>query len=95
MTAYPRSMQDNGLQGEVGAMMMPLAMLPDGAFARIVEVSGGRGLVRRLAELGFNADVLVKVLHNHSPGPVLIEVKGSRVALGRGVAMKILVEEAG
>jgi len=95
LTTYSGPIQDYGLQNEVRAMRMPLAMLPEGSRARVVGISGGRGLVRRLVALGFAADVLVRVLHSHSPGPVLIEVKGSRVALGRGVAMKIVVEEAG
>jgi len=95
LTLYSRLIQDYEFQNEDGAMTTTLAMLPEGAQARVVGVSGGRGLVRRLAELGFNADVLVKIIHNHSPGPVLIEVKGSRIARGRGVAMKIMVEEAG
>lgn len=90
-----RPIQDYGLQKKVWEMTMPLAMLPDGARARVVEVYGGRGLNRRLAEMGFNTGVLVRVIQNHSPGPTLIEVKDSRVCLGRGVAMKIMVEEVG
>ena len=33
------------------------------------------------------------MIKNHRPGPVVVEVKDSRVALGRGVTMKIIVEE--
>jgi ferrous iron transport protein A len=51
-------------------------------------------LERRLAELGFTAGARVKVLHSTGPGPVLVLVRGSRVALGRGLAMRILVEPA-
>ncbi len=70
--------------------MMPLAMLRDGEAGRIVAVYGGRGLMRRLAELGFIPGERVKVLRS-GPGPILVLVKGSRMALGHGVAMKILV----
>jgi len=70
--------------------MMPLAMLRDGEGGRVVGVYGGRGLMRRLAELGFTRGERVKVLRS-GPGPILVLVKGSRVALGHGVAMKILV----
>jgi ferrous iron transport protein A len=34
--------------------------------------------------------------HSHNPvpgGPLVVEVKDSRIALGRGVAMKIMVQE--
>ena len=78
---------------EVQRMRMPLIMLPEGAQATVVEVHGGRGLCRRLAEMGFNVGDKVRMIKNHRPGPVVVEVKDSRVALGRGVTMKIMVEE--
>jgi len=49
------------------------------------------GLTRRLAEMGFTKGERVRVLHSSPPGPILVMVKGARVALGRGVAMKIMV----
>ncbi|MCD6592825.1 ferrous iron transport protein A [Candidatus Bathyarchaeota archaeon] len=73
-------------------MKMPLAMLPENEEARVVEVRGGRGLVRRLSELGFTPGARVKVLFSNSPGPVLINVRGSRIALGRGLLMRIIVD---
>lgn len=48
--------------------------------------------MRRLADLGFIPGSVVRVLRSFGSGPLLVEVKGSRVALGRGLAMKILVE---
>ena len=78
-------------------MNIPLAMLPLGAKGRIIDITNGRELVRRLNDLGFIRDVEVKVVHSHSNnshgGPLVIEVKDSRIAIGRGVAMKILVKE--
>ena len=73
-------------------MRMPLAMLPENEEARVIEVRGGRGLVRRLSELGFTPGARVKVLFSNSPGPVLIDVRGSRIALGRGLLMRIMVD---
>jgi len=73
-------------------MRMPLAMLPEGVEAKIVDVYAGRGLMRRLAEMGFTDETKVKVLSSNHPGPVLVEVRDSRIAVGRGVAMKITVE---
>jgi ferrous iron transport protein A len=74
-------------------MRIPLMMLPEGAQATIVEIDGGRGLCKRLAEMGFNVGDKVRMIKNHRPGPVMVEVKDSRIALGRGVTMKIIVEE--
>lgn len=78
---------------------IPLAMLPVGAKGKITRICGGRGVIRRLSEMGFIKGVEVKVTHSHGShnprhgGPLVIEVKDSRVALGRGVAMKVMVEE--
>ena len=71
--------------------LMPLAMLPEGGEAVIISVVAGRGLARRLYEMGFVRGERIKMLRA-GPGPVLVLVKGSRVALGWGVAMKIIVD---
>jgi ferrous iron transport protein A len=73
------------------AATIPLAMLQENCEAIVVEVNGGMGLIRRLAELGFTNGTRVKVLHSTPPGPILVMVRGSRIALGRGLAMKIMV----
>ena len=72
-------------------MRIPLAMLSENEEATIVELRGGRGLVRRLSEMGFTYGTKVKVLKSGFPGPVLVEVRGSRIALGRGVVTRIMV----
>jgi len=71
---------------------IPLAMLSENEEATIVEIRGGRGFVRRLSELGFTPGTRVKILVSHSPGPTLVEIKGSRIALGKGLVMKIIVK---
>ena len=72
-------------------LRIPLAFLPENKQATVVEVVGGRGLVRRLYELGFTPKTKVRVVSSSSPGPVLVDIRGARVALGRGVTMKIIV----
>ena len=73
-------------------LRIPLAFLSENKQARVVEVVGGRGLVRRLYELGFTPETKLKVISSSSPGPILVYVKGARIALGRGVTMKIIVK---
>ncbi|HEX69069.1 MAG TPA: ferrous iron transport protein A [Candidatus Bathyarchaeota archaeon] len=73
------------------SLKVPLAFLSENKQAEIVEVIGGRGLVRRLYELGFIPGTKVRVISSNSPGPVLVDIKGTRMALGRGVTMKIIV----
>lgn len=50
----------------------------------------GEGCRARLASLGITPGVRIRVLRN-AGGPLLLEVRGSRLALGRGIASKILV----
>ena len=70
---------------------IPLAFLSEGDEAEIVGISGGGGLTQRLVDMGFTPATRVRVLKSSPPGPMLVSVRGSRIALGRGVAMKILV----
>ncbi len=71
----------------------PLALLPEGAEGEIIGFDGGRGLRRRLAEMGFTPGTRLRVLSSRSPGPVLVDIKGSRIAVGWGVAVKVVVKQ--
>ncbi len=75
--------------------ILPLAFLREGEEGEIVDLRGGRGLVQRLSEMGFTPGTKVRVLHSNQPGPVLISIRDTRIAVGRGVAMKIMVNGFG
>ncbi len=70
---------------------MPLAMASPGEVVRIADVRGGRGLTRRLADMGLLPGTVIRVINSQMRGPVVVEVKGTRLALGHGMAHKILV----
>jgi len=70
-----------------------LSSVPAAARAVIREVRGGRGFTGRVVALGFTPGAEVTVIQNYGRGPILVEVRQSRVALGRWEAFKILVEE--
>ena len=72
---------------------MPLAMARPGELVTVIGVRAGRGLLRRLADMGLTPGIQIRVINSQMAGPVLIDLRGSRVALGRGVAQKILVKE--
>mgnify|MGYP000471626722 CR=1 FL=1 len=90
-------------------MPMPLAFAREGATLRILEVRAGRGLAHRISELGLTPGSVVKVVKASPPGPIIVEVDGYdergvqkpvmgvpsawRLALGFGMAMKIMVED--
>jgi len=70
---------------------MPLAMVRPGELVTVIEVRAGWGLQRRLADMGLTPGIQIRVINSQMPGPVLIDLRGSRVALGRGVAQKVMV----
>ncbi len=70
---------------------MPLAMSLVGQSVSFVGLQGGgRGLSRRLAEMGLVPGERMEVL-NRGPGPFIVAVKGTRLLLGRGMADRVLV----
>jgi Fe2+ transport system protein FeoA len=75
---------------------MNLLDAPANAPLRVVALLGGEGFCRRLLSLGFHRGDVVR-LDSRAPfrGPLLVMnmTSGCQVALGRGVARKIIVEE--
>ncbi|MEM0358364.1 MAG: FeoA family protein [Candidatus Bathyarchaeia archaeon] len=70
-----------------------LTELAEGEKGVIVKAIGGFGLVRRLAEMGLTPGTEVKLVKKGSfGGPIEVEVRGVALALGRGVASKVLVK---
>jgi len=72
---------------------MTLEQLVPGSRARIIGIRGGRGLRRHLEQMGLHrGDILALKGRGAFRGPVLVEIHGSQIALGRGVARRVLVE---
>jgi len=59
---------------------------------RILALHGGKGLTMRLTELGLNVGTEVRVVQRQGGGLLLARGE-SRIALGGGMASKILVAE--
>jgi len=70
---------------------LSLDMVGIGQSVKLVKVTAGRQLARRLAEMGLTPGVQLKVVQDQG-GPMLLAVRNSRLALGRGMAHKIIVE---
>ena len=74
----------------------PLGEVPEGARARVHQIQGGRGFLGRMAALGFTVGAPLRLLQNAGRGPVIVLIRDTRVALGRGEALRVLVApEAG
>ncbi len=80
-----------GMMDRAVTPLVSLDTLPIGGRARIMLIQGGRNLHRRLMGLGLRIGSEVEVLHHRGRG-VVIACAGSRVALGGGVAEKLLIE---
>ncbi|RCW62370.1 MULTISPECIES: FeoA family protein [Halanaerobium] len=73
---------------------MPLAMLRVGETACIKEIVGGRTVKGKLTDLGFVSGKKIKI-HRSSGGPLIVAIGDNRVALGRGMAHKVIVDKEG
>jgi ferrous iron transport protein A len=69
---------------------LPLSLLPPGTPAVVAAVRANGGLLRRLAAMGIHPESRVTVVCSDR-GSLIISVAGSRYALSKGMAMKILV----
>ncbi|MFN2108416.1 MAG: ferrous iron transport protein A [Anaerolineae bacterium] len=71
--------------------MVPLTSLQPGQIGLIHRLRGGHRFVSRLAALGFTPGAPVTVTRNHGIGPLIVAVRGTQVALGRGEASHVMV----
>ncbi len=71
--------------------MVPLTALQPGQTGLIHRLRGGHRFVSRLAALGFTPGAPVTVTRNHGIGPLIVAVRETQVALGRGEAGHVLV----
>jgi Fe2+ transport system protein FeoA len=71
----------------------PLSRLPTGTEATVVALAGGRGFQGRLVSMGLSVGRSVRVVRssNGAGGPTLIALGQTRLAIGRGMADRILV----
>ena len=72
---------------------MNLLEVPKGKVFRVVHYRGGRDVGYKLRQLGLCPGHQVKVLR-YAPlgGPVMVDVEGRSVAIGRGIASRVEVE---
>jgi len=71
---------------------MPLALCRNEEEVEIVDILGGLGLRERLFEMGIYPGAKVFIVNNSYHGPIVIALNSARVALGRGIAEKIIVK---
>ena len=72
---------------------MKLLDAPKGTQLVVINYRGGRGVEFKLRQLGLAPGHKIKILR-YAPlgGPVMIDVEGRSVAIGRGIAARLDVE---
>jgi Fe2+ transport system protein FeoA len=69
----------------------PLLTLLVGRKGFVGKIIGGRSVCKRLNELGLVPGTEVEMVNKIANGPVMIRVKGSKLAIGRGLASKVYI----
>jgi len=74
--------------------LITLAELKPGQRARVVYTKEyGQGLVQHLADMGLNEGSIIEVVTSSNPGPLLVAIKDTTLAIGQGIARRIMVEK--
>jgi ferrous iron transport protein A len=68
-----------------------LSALPAGERGIVRALEGGREFRSRMACLGFTTGAELAVVQNYVRGPMIVSLRGTLVALGRGEADKVFV----
>ncbi|MBW2000770.1 MAG: transcriptional repressor [Deltaproteobacteria bacterium] len=71
--------------------VMPLAMAKPGERVVVNDIMGGREARSRLATMGIRPGDSLEVINNNGMGRLIVGHGNTRLALGRGIAQKILV----
>ncbi len=74
-------------------LVLPLSRMGAGQCGTVVEIKGGHGLARRLEALGIRPGKRVRKLSSMLfRGPVMVRVDNLQVAIGFGMASRVMVE---
>ena len=89
---YQRVEREKPLPLKAPNNVVPLTSLLDGQKGVISFIRGGRGASQRLADLGLTPRTEITVVRSALfRGPLMISVRGTTLAIGRGLATKIFV----
>ena len=75
--------------------LMPLSLAQEGERGIVEEFMGGSGSQLRLATIGLRKGDEVEVITNSGQGQLVVAANAMRLALGRGIAKKIMVKPNG
>jgi ferrous iron transport protein A len=70
---------------------IPLSSLKPDSRGAIHSLMAGHTLTSRLATLGFTPGAQLVMVQNYGWGPIIVQIRDTRIALGRGEAHKIKI----
>ena len=72
---------------------VPLTLLKAGHSGKVVQIQGGQGMLNRLSALGIRPGKrITQVSSMLMRGPVTIQIDGAQVAMGFGMARRVIIE---
>ncbi|NPV43807.1 hypothetical protein H0A61_01671 [Koleobacter methoxysyntrophicus] len=72
---------------------LTLIQLKRGKKARIAGFNGGQGFISKLNSLGIiKGKEIIKISDSFIGGPVTVQVNNNKIAIGSGMASRIIVE---
>ena len=72
---------------------MDVSQMKEGEKAKVIDIQGGWGMLRKLGSLGIRPGVeITKISSQFLRGPITIQVANTQVAFGYGMARKIIVK---
>lgn len=77
----------------MGNKFNTLSSVKPGEKVKIISLAGGRGLHARLISMGLVPGLTIEVVNQGMTGPCIIAQNGCRLAIGRGIARKIIVSD--
>lgn len=70
----------------------PLSLIPPGQRVRVVTIAAGQRATRRLKDLGLVPGIELCVVQSQGHAALILAVGDSRLAVERGIALKVLVQ---
>ncbi len=75
-------------------MVIDLTQMQQGEVGTVKEIQGGHGIVRKLQSIGLRpGKKIVKVSSHFWQGPQTVAIDNIQVAVGFGIAKKIIIEK--
>ena len=71
--------------------LTPLTTVLPGNKVRVISLAGGRGMQERLVSMGLGPGSKIEVIQRGTPGPFIVALRDCRLAIGTGMAQKIMV----